>query len=140
MIAIHLDGRKMELPGGSTLSSVLAGHPPDCAVGIIRPATQEQMQTANLAIATTAGEITVEVAGQEGSSVFSAPDITGRLTLHWADRYAAAFGPFPTSIKPSRKPRVYERGDVILGCGGDEPGPVVPDPGQDPARGRPRRR
>lgn len=121
MIAIHLDGRKMELPGGSTLSSVLAGHPPDCAVGIIRPATQEQMQTANLAIATTAGEITVEVAGPEGSSVFSAPDITGRLTLHWADRYAAAFGPFPSSIRPSRKPRVYERGDVILGCGGYDP-------------------
>ena len=37
------------------------------------------------------------------------------------DRYAAAFGPFPSDLHPARKPHLYERGDVILGCGGYEP-------------------
>jgi putative methanogenesis marker protein 3 len=121
MISIHLDGKRLEREEGSRLGSVLSGHPAGCAVGIIRPATQEQTKTANLAISTTAGDITIEMAGKEAGFLES-PDITGRLTLHWSDRYAAAFGPFPSSIRPLRKPHVYERGDVILGCGGYEPG------------------
>ena len=44
-----------------------------------------------------------------------------KLALHWGDRYTAAFGPFPPPIQPVRKPHLYERGDVILGCGGYEP-------------------
>jgi len=120
MITIHLDGKRMELTEGSQLSSVISGHPPGCAIGIIRPATQEQRKTASLAITTTAGEFTIEAAGQD-TALFTAPDSIGKLALHWNDRYAAAFGPFPSSIKPARKPWVYERGDVILGCGGYEP-------------------
>jgi putative methanogenesis marker protein 3 len=120
MITIHLDGKRMELDEGRRLSSILSGHPAGCAVGIIRPATQEQTKTANLAIGTTAGEITIELAGQE-TRFPDSPDITGKLALHWSDRYAAAFGPFPSAIHPLRKPHVYERGDVILGCGGYEP-------------------
>jgi putative methanogenesis marker protein 3 len=120
MITIHLDGRKMDLAKGSTLKAILSDHPPDCVVGIIRPATQEQRKTANLAISTTAGEITIELGGTGGISLESS-DILPKLLLHWSDRYAAAFGPFPSSIRPLRKPRVYERGDVILGCGGYEP-------------------
>ena len=53
--------------------------------------------------------------------VFERPDAAGSLSLHWTDRYAAAFGPFPSGIRPERKPHLYERGDVILGCGGYDP-------------------
>lgn len=120
MISIHLDGKRLDLPDGSRLSSVLTGHPADCAVAIIRPATQEQKKTANLAITTTAGNLTIELAGT-GAAFLESQKTISRLALHWGDRYAAAFGPFPSSVKPLRKPRVYDRGDVILGCGGYEP-------------------
>ncbi len=54
-------------------------------------------------------------------AVLERPDTIGGLALHWTDRYAAAFGPFPSGIRPLRKPWLYERGDVILGCGGYDP-------------------
>jgi putative methanogenesis marker protein 3 len=119
MVTIHLDGIKREVAKGSSLSSLLVNLPKGCSVGIIRPATQEQSATGSLALSTTSGEITVEAAGHS-VSLFS-PDIADKLILHWSDRYAAAFGPFPTTIRPERKPHLYERGDVILGCGGYDP-------------------
>jgi putative methanogenesis marker protein 3 len=119
MATIHLNGVRMETAPGASLSSILSDHPQGCAVAIIRPATQEQKKTANLAITTTAGDITIEVAG--GAAFLESPAIVGALSLHWADRYAAALGPFPSGIRPQRKPHLYERGDVILGCGGYEP-------------------
>jgi len=120
MIAIHLDGERMDISEGSTLGSILSHHPPECCVGIIRQSTQEQAKTGNLAISTTAGEITIEIEGRN-ADVLEFPEIVKKLILHWGDRYATAFGPFPSSIHPQRKPHLYERGDVILGCGGYEP-------------------
>lgn len=119
MAKIHLDGEQREIPEGTRLSSLVPDHPAGCAIGIIRPATQEQSRTDNIAIDTTAGEVTVEAAG-EGAAFLTgvAPE---KLVLHWGDRYAAAFGPFSTSFQPARKPHLYERGDVILGCGGYDP-------------------
>jgi putative methanogenesis marker protein 3 len=119
MAAILIDGEREEVAEGTTLASLLPGHPAGYAIGIIRPATQEQSETGSLAISTTAGEITVEAAGR-GASSFT-PDIALKLSLHWSDRYAAAFGSFPATFTPERKPRLYERGDVILGCGGYDP-------------------
>ena len=120
MITIHLDGERMEVGERSTLGSIFSHHPPGCSVGIIRPATKEQAKTGNLTISTTAGEITIEITGWNDDFLKSS-EIVQKLTLHWEDRYAAAFGPFPSPIHPLRKPHVYERGDVILGCGGYEP-------------------
>lgn len=120
MVTIHLNGEKLELDNGSTLGSVLKDHPPDCSVAIIRPATQEQAKTGSLTISTTAGQITVELSG-EHTSFLESPAIVPQLVLHWQDRYAAAFGPFPSDFHPVRKPHLYERGDVILGCGGYDP-------------------
>jgi putative methanogenesis marker protein 3 len=121
MVTIHLDGERLELDNGTTLGSVLKEHPPGCAVAIIRPATQEQAKTGSLAISTTAGQITVELTG-EHASFLEDPAVVPQLVLHWQDRYAAAFGPFPSDVRPARKPTLYERGDVILGCGGYDPG------------------
>ncbi|MDD1708837.1 MAG: methanogenesis marker 3 protein [Methanoregulaceae archaeon] len=119
MITIHLDGERVDVSEGSTLGS-LFHHVPGLSVGIIRPSTQEQAKTGNLTISTTAGEVVIEITGQNADFLES-PEIVQKLSLHWGDRYAAAFGPFPSSIHPSRKPHLYERGDVILGCGGYEP-------------------
>jgi putative methanogenesis marker protein 3 len=120
MITIHLDGKRMEVGEGSTLGSIISLKTPGCSVAIIRPQTQEQSQTGTLAVSTTAGEIAIEITrGHE--DFLKSPEIVQKLTLHWADRYATAFGPFPSLIRPIRKPHLYERGDVILGCGGYEP-------------------
>ena len=64
----------------------------------------------------SAGEFTIEMGGT-GAGFLESAEIIAQLAFHWGDRYAAAFGPFPSSIRPNRKPNVYERGDVILGCG-----------------------
>jgi len=120
MITIHLDGERLETGEDSTLASILSGHEKDCCVAIIRPAIQEQARTSSLAISTTAGELTIEVQGQ-AAAFLESPGITEQLRLHWTDRYATAFGPFPSGIRPNRKPHLYDRGDVILGCGGYEP-------------------
>ena len=120
MLTIHLDGIRQEVGEGSRLSQVVTGHPAGCSIGIIRPATKEESATGSLAITTTAGEVTVELAGQ-AATFFDVPYIAERLQLHWSDRYAAAFGPFPSSLRPARRPQLYERGDVILGCGGYDP-------------------
>src|SRR5512137_1375987 len=120
MITIHIDGERMEVGEQSTLGSLLPHYPSGSSVGIIRPATKEQAKTGNLAISTTAGEITIEITRQTDDFLQSS-EIVQKLSLHWADRCATAFGPFPSSIHPLRKPHVYERGDVILGCGGYEP-------------------
>ncbi len=120
MITIHLDGERMEVREGSTFGSIISHHLPGSCVAIIRPQTQEQSQTGTLAISTTAGEVAIEITG--GSDDFlKTPEIVQKLALHWGDRYTAAFGPFPSPIQPVRKPHLYERGDVILGCGGYEP-------------------
>ncbi|MGA2160859.1 MAG: methanogenesis marker 3 protein [Methanoregula sp.] len=120
MIRVHLDGELREVSEGSTLISLIPAHPAECAVAIIRPATKEQEKTESITVTTTAGEITLELAGHE-VEVLERPDTFGSLSLHWTDRYAAAFGPFPSDIHPERKPHLYERGDVILGCGGYDP-------------------
>ena len=120
MITLHLDGERLVVAEGSTLGSILKGHPSGCSVAIIRPGTQEQAKTGSLAISTTAGQITVELSG-EHAAFLESPALVPQLVLHWGDRSAAAFGPFPSDIRPVRKPHLYERGDVILGCGGYDP-------------------
>jgi putative methanogenesis marker protein 3 len=120
MVTIHLDGERLEVGEGSTLKTVLPPVPQGCCVAVILPATSEQAKTNSLAISTSAGEVTVESV-EEKAGFLVAEKLTEHLSLHWHDRYAAAFGPFPSAIHPLRKPGLYERGDVILGCGGYDP-------------------
>jgi len=117
---IQLDGKRLEVQEGTTLGSLLPDHPRGCCIAVIRPSTREKAETGNLRFGTSAGEIVFEgVDG--GGALFDTPGILEALSLHWADRYAAAFGPFPSKVRPSRKPHLYERDDVILGCGGYDP-------------------
>ena len=120
MIRVHLDGEPREVGEGTTLRTLVPDYPEGCVVAVIRPATKEQEKTESVTVTTTAGEITLELAGIE-VDVLDQPEKGSNLVIRWADRYAAAFGPFPSKIIPVRKPALYERGDVILGCGGYDP-------------------
>jgi putative methanogenesis marker protein 3 len=118
MITIHLDGVSLEVAEGSTLGSVVTGKDPGCCVAVIRPGTQEKEKTENLQVKTTAGEIMVEI---PDPGRLPPEDFQKNLKVHWEDRYSAAFGPFSGNFSPDRRPHLYERGDLIFGCGGYDP-------------------
>ncbi|WOX57795.1 methyl-coenzyme M reductase-associated protein Mmp3 [Methanoculleus receptaculi] len=119
---IHLDGKRVEVPEGSSLGDLLLGWDWQCSVAIIRPRVEEgAAESAEIRLTTTAGGLVIETSDPAVASRLLQPEITGRLRLHWQDRYAAAFGPFKSDIRPVREPWHYERGDVILGCGGYDP-------------------
>ncbi len=118
---IHLDGERLEVPEGTRLGDLLPDRDPRCSVAVIRPAEVEAAATRHVRFVTTAGDIVVEIGGKQTAVPLDWPDLVERLRLHWADRYAAAFGPFPSEIQPLRALHRYERGDVILGCGGYDP-------------------
>ncbi|WAI00658.1 methyl-coenzyme M reductase-associated protein Mmp3 [Methanogenium organophilum] len=125
MTEIRLDDERLEVPDGAVLGDIIPTHPPECSVAIIRPVETESATTRNIRVTTTAGEVIIEIFGEAppvfqkfitgGSQTGTHPE---KLILKWADRQAAAFGPFPTDIIPKRSPHRYARGDVILGCGG----------------------
>ncbi|HMK15293.1 MAG TPA: hypothetical protein VK450_00050, partial [Methanomicrobiales archaeon] len=132
---ILLDGTRHEVQEGATLGSVLGPRDPSLAVAVIRPRAAEAAETRTVQIMTTKGEVVVELLkpGQEIPSEQAGRNPLNReaeardgeagplvreekpLALHWGDRYAAAFGPFPADIVPARAPHRYARGDVLLG-------------------------
>ncbi|MDD1713295.1 MAG: methanogenesis marker 3 protein [Methanoregulaceae archaeon] len=120
MITIQVDGERRECPDGSIIADILPDRDPACAVAVIRPVTRESAQSESIQLSTTAGEITVELV-KSPTPVTIDDRLIQTASLHWADRYAAAFGPFSSTVIPSRTPHLYERGDVILGCGGYDP-------------------
>lgn len=119
-LTIHLDGKPLAIGDGQCLSDILPDRDPRCCIAVIRPATRETARTSSFRVITTQGEITIEPFG-EGAAVLTKLTTGESLPLPWHDRYSAAFGPFGSDISPSRSPHLYERGDVILGCGGYDP-------------------
>ena len=122
MMEIYLDGERIEVPAGTRLGEILPGRDMRCSVAVIRPALGEATaESQEVRFVTSAGDMVVEMADPATVPRLFAPGLAERLRLHWQDRYAAAFGPFETGIRPARAPGRYERGDVILGCGGYDP-------------------
>ncbi|GAB7015342.1 methyl-coenzyme M reductase-associated protein Mmp3 [Methanogenium cariaci] len=130
MTEIRLDGERLEVAKGAVLGDIIPGHPLECSVAVIRPADTKTAATRNIRVTTTAGEVIIELndvlpsvlqdkISSGASDTVTHPDI---LVLKWADRQAASFGLFLTDIVPERSPYRYARGDVILGCGGYDPG------------------
>jgi putative methanogenesis marker protein 3 len=123
-VEILLDGKRLEVREGATLGSVIGPRDSRLAVAVIRPRAAEAAETRTVQLSTTKGEVVVELLRPE--PVLLSPPAGAKaldrevkpLGLHWADRYAAAFGPFETDLSPARVPHQYERGDVLLGCGG----------------------
>jgi putative methanogenesis marker protein 3 len=120
MITIRVDGESLEVPEGSRLATVITDRDPLCCVAVIRPGTQEKEKTENLQVLTTKGEVRVEIPSS-GRIPLENPGFIDNLKIHWEDRYSAAFGPFSSDVVPDRRPHLYERGDLIIGCGGYDP-------------------
>jgi putative methanogenesis marker protein 3 len=120
-VEIHLDGKKTEVKEGTTLEGLLPHRDPRCVVAVIRPAESAQEQTPFIRLDTTRGEVVIETTDPRFALIESM-GAERSLRVQWEDRYAVAFGPFSTQFSPSRTPASYERGDVILGCGGYDPG------------------
>jgi putative methanogenesis marker protein 3 len=120
-VEILLDGKRLEVREGATLGSVLGPRDTRLAVAVIRPRAAEAAETRTVQLTTTKGEIVVEILRSE-QILLSSPAGDRPLNLHWQDRYAAAFGPFRADLTPARVPHQYSRGDVLLGCGGYDPG------------------
>jgi putative methanogenesis marker protein 3 len=119
-ITIRIDGEQKEVPEGTTLEELIPARDPRCKAAVIRPATRESAQTSSYRIFSSKGELTIELSSESGGMPGSL--ISSRSQrLQWEDRYAVAFGPFSSDIIPARKPHLYNRGDVILGCGGYDP-------------------
>jgi putative methanogenesis marker protein 3 len=118
---IHLNGERVEALEGARIRDLLPDRDPHCSVAVIRPLAVSSAQTRHFRITTTVGELVVEITGALPGFAPDAPDALDHLRLHWLDRYAAAFGPFPSGILPDKAAYRYERGDVILGCGGYDP-------------------
>jgi putative methanogenesis marker protein 3 len=121
MISLLVDGEKRLAREGETLGDILPGWDRSTYVAVIRPGARESSVTGSMRLVSSAGEVVVDLLPQ-GQELFQSADLKMPLSVHWHDRYAAAFGPFPSRFVPARKPHLYERGDLILGCGGYDPG------------------
>ncbi len=119
-ITIRIDGEQREIPEGTTLGELLPARDTRCCAAVIRPVTRESARTSSYRVFSTKGELTIELLG-EGAGNFDSSIFSREFRLQWEDRYAAAFGPFSSDIAPVRMPHLYNRGDVILGCGGYDP-------------------
>lgn len=119
---VLLDGRQVEIAAGATIGDLLPGWDRTTVVAVIRPAAKQAAQTGHIRLSTTAGEVVIETTPLFAAAFGDDIDIfNGELSLRWNDRYAAAFGPFPSAILPDRTPHRYARGDVVLGCAGYDP-------------------
>ena len=119
-LTIRFDGQQREIPAGTLLSDLIPEIVPRYSVAVIRPASRESAETSSFRAFTTQGEVTIEPTGP-GAEVFTRFSRQEPLRIHWHDRNAAAFGPFSSDVTPARRPHLYERGEVILGCGGYDP-------------------
>jgi putative methanogenesis marker protein 3 len=119
-IRIRLDGELREINEGTTLEELFPSRDERCCVAVIRPVSRELARTSSYRVFSSGGEIVIELSGNVSES-FDASVLSQAYRLQWSDRYAAAFGPFSSNITPDRKAHLYNRGDVILGCGGYDP-------------------
>ena len=119
MATVLLDGNRKEISPGTTLGDLLPDHNPSLSVAIIRPGLITRSETRQFLLKTTAGEMVVEISGTE--EVLPWASLPADLVVQWQDRQTVSFGSFSARFSPARRPSRYERGDLILGCGGYDP-------------------
>lgn len=117
-ITLSINGNTVTVPGGTPLSTLLPGHPQGCAVVLLKPATASKEKTSRIRLKTTAGDVVIEVFKGAAFPQVSPED----LRIHFEDKNAAAFGPFPASFVPAMEEFRFPRGTVFLGSGGYDPG------------------
>lgn len=62
MIEVHLDGKQLQIPEGSRLSDLLPDRDPGCSVAVIKPVLEEETESQEVRLATSVGDIIIEVA------------------------------------------------------------------------------
>ncbi len=115
-IRIILNGEAKTIAAGTTLASLLPDQPAGTSVVLLKPASVSQEKTSHLRMTTTAGDIVIEVA--KGMRFPLELEDTDSLRVHFEDKNAVAFGPFPADFVPAHEEFRYPRGSVSLGCGG----------------------
>ncbi len=119
MATVLLDGSPVEFSSGATIGDLLPAHNPAMSIAVIRPGLVSRSETRQFLIKTTAGEIVIEISGSE--TIVEWSNLPPDLSVRWQDRISVSLGPFSSQFNPSRRPSRYERGDLILGCGGYDP-------------------
>jgi putative methanogenesis marker protein 3 len=119
MSRVLVDGSPAEFSPGATIGDLIPDHDPSMCVAVIRPGLVSRSETRQFLLKTTAGELVIETTPAGHS--FGWSDIPSDLSVRWQDRVSVSFGSFSAGFSPSRRPSRYERGDVILGCGGYDP-------------------
>ena len=116
-VQIYINGEAKSIAAGTALKDLLPDQPEGTAVVVIRAGGVSQEKTSHMRLKTTAGDVVVEVA--KGAAF---PEVNAEaLRVHFEDKNAAAFGPFPADFIPAMKEVRYPRGTVFLGSGGYDP-------------------
>ncbi|WP_394295945.1 methyl-coenzyme M reductase-associated protein Mmp3 [Methanolacinia petrolearia] len=129
LINIILDGKRMEMKDGSLLKDLVPQLSPNFSVAIIKPSESSEVTTGSFRIVTDEGEVTIELEDKRAPtavrelliSLFEKKELLP-MKIKWDDRYSASFGPFSSKIRPDKNAHRYSKGDLILGCGGYDPG------------------
>lgn len=122
---VFVDGVDIDLEDGATLKDALdaAGIDPleGAIIGVVKGREEKAKKTSFYWLNTTNGKIRVDLLDTEiQESWHQFVDKVVNLEARWSDGGAVAFGPFPTSIKPTRKEHEYDRWEVVLGTSGFE--------------------
>jgi len=129
LIKVHLDGQIKEIKDDTNLGSLIPDLSSKFSVAVIRSSQSSESATKNIRLFTSAGELVIELNSKgmdffsEGifSRFFDEKNKSGSLKIRWTDRQSSAYGSFKTKIVPDKKQHRYNKGDVILGCGGYDP-------------------
>ena len=116
-IRIFLNGEQKTVPETTTVQDLLPNQPQGTSVILLLPGSVSRAKTSHLRLTTTAGDIVIELAKK---TAFPLPtgDVKENLRVHFEDKNAVSFGPFPQEFVPDKTPYRYDRGMVCLGSGG----------------------
>jgi len=121
VIAIEVNGQKLEVKPGSNLRDVIdiskAFYIPGTTIGILKAGAKKEEVTSEYRLITSKGEFRIEIA--RDSELWNRFNRNFYDTkAHWETGNSIAFGPVGTDVKPERVERKFNRYDVFFGTGG----------------------
>ena len=116
-IKVFLNGEQKTVAETTTIRDLLPKQPEGTSVVLLLPGSVSREKTPHLRLTTSAGDIVIELA-KEMTFPLPTGEVEQNLRVHFEDRNAVSFGPFPQEFTPDKNPYRYERGVVCLGSGG----------------------
>ncbi len=116
-IRIFLNGEQKTVAEKTTLQTLLPDQPEGTSVVLLLPGSISREKTSHLRLSTTAGDIVIELAKKVKFPIPTG-ETGSNLRVHFEDRNAVSFGPFPDKFTPDKNTYRYERGAICLGSGG----------------------